>query len=50
MSLPEGCAVSTDKRFEEIRIPATQAFAGEPWPFVKISQLDEVMIKFTSRS
>ena len=42
MSLPEGLKVSSDKRFEEIEIPATSAFAGEPWPLISIKELDDV--------
>ncbi|CAK8672120.1 unnamed protein product [Clavelina lepadiformis] len=42
MALPEGFEVESSKRFEEIRIPATGGFPGQPWSLVSISHLDEI--------
>nr|XP_018669768.1 activating signal cointegrator 1 complex subunit 3 [Ciona intestinalis] len=42
MALPEGVDVKNTKRFEEVSIPATIGYAGQPWPLVKITELDEI--------
>uniref|UniRef100_H2Z644 Activating signal cointegrator 1 complex subunit 3 n=1 Tax=Ciona savignyi TaxID=51511 RepID=H2Z644_CIOSA len=42
MALPEGFEVKNTKKYEEISIPATSHYAGQPWPLVKIKELDEI--------
>nr|CAB3223427.1 activating signal cointegrator 1 complex subunit 3 [Phallusia mammillata] len=42
MALPEGFTTKSNKMYEEVRLPANKGFLGEPWPLIRIRDLDDI--------